>query len=168
MQGPIGVYLNLLLLRRGPRDLPASTPLLVAAAGASFGIEFAGLAHRTTAGLAFARAALDLALMAGAFSALLVLRGQSHRLRQTLSALLGVDALLSLPSAVAVLSASGKEHDELLAYLFLPILAWSVLVNAHIVRSALEVPMLNGVAIAMTFVVVVLLIQQAWPAVGAT
>lgn len=168
MQGSIGVFWDIVLLRRGPRDLPAAWGLLATAAGASFAIEFATIAHRYGAGTALAHASFDLALTAAVFSALLTLRGQGHRLVQTLTALFGIDALLSLPLALLSLSASGDGHQLLAGLIFLALLAWNLLVIGHIVRGALDVPLLNGVAVAMSFTILGLLIDRVWPAAGAS
>ncbi len=168
MLGPIGVFWDIVLLRRGPRDLPAAWPLLAAAAMASFAIEFGMIASRVGAGSALGRAALDLALTTAVFSTLLGLRGQGHRLLQTLTALFGVDALLSLPLAVLALYSSGDAQQLLPALLFLAVLAWNLLVIGHIVRVALEVPLLNGVAVAISFTILSLLIHRAWPAAVAS
>lgn len=167
MQGSIGVFWDIVLLRRGPRDLPAAWGLLATAAGASFAIEFGMIAHRNGAGTALAHASFDLALTALVFSALLAFRGQGHRLVQTLTALFGIDALLSLPLALLSLSASGDGHHLLAGLVFLALLAWNLLVIGHIVRGALDVPLLNGVAVAMSFTILGLLIDRLWPAAGA-
>lgn len=168
MQGSIGVFWDIVLLRRGPRDLPAAWGLLATAAGASFAIEFAMVAHRYGPGTALAHATFDLVLTALLFSALLALRGQRHRLLQTLTALFGIDALLSLPLALLSLSASGEGHHLLAGLVFLALLAWNLLVVGHIVRGALDVPLLNGVAVAMSFTILSLLIDRLWPAAGAS
>ena len=168
MQGSIGVFWDIVLLRRGPRDLPAAWGLLATAAAASFAIEFAMIARHYGTGIALAHSSFDLALTAAVFSALLAFRGQGHRLLQTLTALFGVDALLSLPLALLSLSAGGEGHHVLAGLLFLALLAWNLLVIGHIVRVALDVPLLNGVAVAMSFTILSLLIDRVWPAAGAS
>jgi len=168
MQGSIGVFCDIVLLRRGPRDLPAAWGLLATAAGASFAVEFAMIAHRYGALAALAHATFDLALTVALFSALLALRGQGHRLLQTLTALFGIDALLSLPLALLSLTAGGDGQHLLAGLLFLALLAWNLLVIGHIVRVALDVPLLNGVAVAMSFTILSILIDRLWPAAGAS
>jgi hypothetical protein len=156
MQALVRVFWDIALLRRGPRDVPASGALLVltalayAAIGALQSLLLDGPEH------VLLRTVADLGLTGGVFAACLALGGRRHRLLQTLTAVLGTSALLALP--LLALQVAGWQHGPdgpvalLLELLQLPLLAWYVLVLGHIVRSALEAPLITGLAVAMSYV----------------
>ncbi len=164
MQTLIGVLWDIVLLRRGPGELPSSWALVGALGALSFAIDL--LASRLIIGPdnALLRSLVDLAITVLGFWALLVLRRRVHRAPQTLAALFGTDLLLSIPWIALALLRKGLAHGDdralILDLLSLPLLAWGILVLAHITRSALDVPLANGIAISLSFAVLSLVVAH--------
>jgi len=158
---------DIVLLRRGPRELPASRSLLGALALGYFALSLA-VAHLSTGpDFAITRALLDIGSLVGAFSALLVLRGLGHRVPQTLCALLGTGIVLMLADLVLLAALPGGEPRGAAAMLIELslnlVFLWSVVVTAHIVRAALDVPLLAGLAVASSYAVVMVLVALQLP-----
>jgi hypothetical protein len=155
MQALLKVFWDIALWRRGPRDLPPSRGLLAVAAllyGATSAIQSA-LTDGPT--LALARGVADLGFTGAAFWLCLAIGGRGHRLLQTLTAVFGTGTLLALPMIavlllVAALGPGGPVADAV-KLLVLPLLVWGLAVLAHIVREALEAPLVTGVAVATTY-----------------
>jgi hypothetical protein len=165
------LFIDICLLRGRPQDLPAS--------GFLFGLTLA--ATLATAipillislnGLmpTLAAAAMDVALM------LIFLRGGLYFLKlesrflQTASAMFGTGAiinLVSIPIHMMLIADSGSDLMPLLgSLLYLMLLVWSLVVLGHILRHSLEIPLGGGVAIAVVYFVLILLLVQQLP--GAT
>ena len=158
MQALLKVFWDITLWRRGPRDIPASSALLCIVAlvylltGAVQAVVIYGRA------LAFERALADLAATACFFGVCLLIARRAHRLTQTLTAVLATGVLLSLPMLGLLLLARQVGPDGPLALalqlILLPLQVWYLLVVGHIVRVALEAPLLTGMAVAMTYLLV--------------
>ena len=148
---------GIVLRQLGPEDLPASRLLL----GLTIVIYL--LAQAPVALLAFGTAdnvartlGLDLLLLAGFLWGLLVLTGFRARYRQTLTALLGTGALLSALSVPFTLwRQSMVDVPAGLAAVpsaaILAIVAWSFVVNGHILSRALSRPFSIGLLIAIAY-----------------
>jgi hypothetical protein len=146
-------WLGLCLLRNEPRQLPASPWLL----GLSILCYLAGSLLVTALSygpsLGAQMVLLELLLLVGFVAGLLYLTGKPARIIQTLSALTGAGALLSFPALLLAVIETGAEVQQL-SLLWLALLVWNLLVTAHIMRHALAVSMLVGVAVAMFYIVV--------------
>ena len=158
MQALLKVFWDIALWRRGPRDLPPSRGLLVAAA-VLYAATSAVLAMLIDGpALAPARGVADLGFTAAAFSLCLAIAGRGHRLLQTLTAVHGTGTLVALPMIAVVLLADavGPAGPVAVALklLLLPLLVWGIAVLAHIVRQALEAPLVTGVAVSTTYYLV--------------
>jgi len=100
---------------------------------------------------------LTLALLLWIVLGLLSWRGKMSRLKQTFTALFGTDALLTLinlPFIVYDLPQGGQEAtgvDLLVAFAQLGLMAWSLLVIAHILRHALEMSLQIASIVAVTW-----------------
>lgn len=156
---------GIILWRAGPRDLPASSRLVVFLSALYFGA--GALEARIGYGrpVGFLYAFEDLALTLAVFSLLLLVTQKRHRLPQTLAAVLGTSLLFALPD-FAILGAEplAKGHLMLsfgLGLASLIILVWNLLAVAHIVRSALESTLTVGFAVAATYVLLSYLLAQA-------
>ena len=149
-------FIELALLRRAPQDLAASSALLMLVALVGLG---SGLLLAITAGVPFASAMLqslmDLLLMLGALAVALHLVARRARFLQTATALIGVDALITLLALLPVgLARPDEPQGGLLALsglLFLLLVSWSVMASGHILRHAFGVTLLQGCAIAIGF-----------------
>lgn len=94
---------------------------------------------------------LDLGLGAGLLFAALQVRGHPGRWRQTYIALLGMGALFGVVALVYRLLALALGLEPLAALLDLLLLFWSLLVMEHILRQALEIPLLLAILIAVAY-----------------
>jgi hypothetical protein len=169
MQELLKVFWDIALWRRGPRDLPASRALLAAAALSYLATSAVQSLLVDGPTLAVARGVADLCFTAAVFWLCLAVGRRGHRLLQTLTAVLGTGTLLALPMiALFLLAAALGQQGPVagaLKLLLLPLLIWDLCVLAHIVRLALEAPLVTGVAIATTYYLVgYLFIERLLPA----
>ena len=157
MQALLKAFWDIALWRRDPGCLPDSSTLVVMSAAAYAALSAVQSWMLYGADQLFSRTAADLALLALPIWLLLVFTGRRHRLRQTLSAVLGTGALLS-PFVILLLTLKEPSADTYgLALLVwagsVAVILWYVFVFGHIVRSALDTGLFTGVAIALTYVV---------------
>lgn len=170
----LDAFLQIALRRRGPEDLPDSRFLLLFA-GALYVITQALLATPGSASpLALARSVvLDLLLLCGGLWGLLRLTDHKPRFRQTLTAMFGTGALLSvfmLPINYWFTLASGlglavdpAKPPIVIGIGALAILVWWLVVNGHIFSRALSVSFAIGLAIAAGYYVLSsLVLGQLW------
>lgn len=155
MQALISLLWDIVLIRRGPRDLPSSWALLALLGALYLATSVLGAELAYGAGHAFVRGGLDLVLTVAVFWAALAFRDREHRLMQTLSALFGVGILLAVPDFALLLLIQGasKPAALLLQLLALALLLWNVVVVGHIVRAALDVKLFTGITVAMSYIV---------------
>jgi hypothetical protein len=149
-------FVDLCLLRRRPQDLPASTALLVLVLGAAL---LGGILLSVTAGASLAlglgQTALDLLLMLGALHLALTLLQKRERFIQTATSLVGAETLIGLAALLPV-GLAGPDAEQgaqllLAGLLFMGLVAWSVLVSAHILRHTFAISLMQGAAIAVAF-----------------
>ncbi len=152
-------FLAIVLLREPPQSLPPSPFLLavVLVAQLVLGWILAGMLHYGLArGLAVS--VVSTGLLVGLGGGAVYLRGYPERMLQTVTALAGTGALLdaialplglwAIPPGVEAGEAGGAGGALLARLLYLALLAWSWLVQAHVFRHALSVPF--GVGLAVT------------------
>lgn len=153
MKEIIQAFLDIAMLRRGPEDLPVS----------GFLLGLAGVAYLSTGALTvasysrssgdfFAQLALDFVLMLVFFVALLAINRKTARIGQTLTAVMGTGALLAVISLPLTLwldtqgaASSAAIFPAIGIYL---LVLWSIGINGHILRRALEIPYVGGVVLA--------------------
>ena len=167
----IRTFLLIALRRLGPEDLPDSSLLFGLAATAYAAAQVIVALPLYGAGSALLRAVvLDVLLLYACVWGLLRFTGKPLRFRQTLTALFGTGALLTLllvplnswftvastPDQPAVLPTAG----------ILLILIWSLVVNGHIVARALSTSFGIGLVFSVIyFFINYLVIWQTGPAV---
>lgn len=132
---PLMLFARLLVLRANPQDLPAEPRLLALALVAHVVADVIVLLDSVTWPQALFAALLDTVLLVALAHTALLLRGLGARAIQTLTALAGAGAVLSLLHWLLA-AATGQLSPLLLG---LPFLAWFVIVYAHILRHALSV-----------------------------
>lgn len=159
------VCVDMLLLRRGPQDLPSSWSLLAGLGVAYCSLAFMQVSLVTDAAPAITQAFLATMLLAAYVNAILRMKGLSSRFVQTLSALFLVGGVLTIlmlgPTSALTpfLTALAENPDAqsapqppafaLLAYMLLGF--WSLVVFGHIYRHALNVSMWMGIGTALLF-----------------
>jgi hypothetical protein len=149
-------FVDLCLLRRRPQDLPASSALLALVLGAALlGGMLLSLAAGASLASGLGQTALDLLLMLGALHLALKLLDKRKRFVQTATSLVGTETLIGLVALLPVGLAGPDAHDSpqllLAGLLFMGLVAWSVLVTAHILRHAFDISLMQGAAIAVAF-----------------
>lgn len=148
--------LALVVLRLGPQDLPAgASPLVLAIvlyiAASSLSMAIGQPPEHAVAVMALA-ALLPLLLV----RIVLILAQKAGRWVQTLTALFGSSAVLTIAS-LPLATVAGREEPPLIAALAsLAFFIWSFIVDAHIWRHALEVRFITGLAVAMVLFAVTL------------
>lgn len=140
--------INILLLRQGPQDLPAGRSVLLACLG--FYVLVAALSLNTGRTPEHPTAVLVLAAGLPLILVWIVLgvRNRVSRWEQTLSALYGTSALLSLLTLPLNFD-TGMEPSGPVVVFSLAVFLWSFAVDGHIWRHALEISFAAGLAVAM-------------------
>ncbi len=147
-------FFDIIMQRKGPQDLPASGVLLAISIALYALVGSLLLSFYVTApDRLLAELAVNVSVVAGFYALALKVRGFSARLLQTLTAIFGCDAILSaymLPfhGWHAMLSQDSPIGVLPLVGISL-LLFWTFAVAGHILRHALEIPLLGGVLVAM-------------------
>jgi hypothetical protein len=173
---------DIILLRRGPQDLPFSERALLVTAVLL--VVFAGLINAVqgdSSGMAMVRSAVGIGLSLGVLYLVLLSKQFQARFVQTgLASLLvaAVAAALLLPVLLAAGPLPGPDAKpeslggaQVLSILLFSVIGlWKFVVDAHIVRHALEIRFLLALPItfAMDFAVAVFIVALfGQPAAGA-
>lgn len=153
------LFIDILLLRAGPQDVPASRVLLAAVLAASLTASALLALETFPAPTAMVATGLELVLTAALLALLLGLSGHGARFVQTFTALCGTGALLALLAWPLFGIVMGRPADDglgLMAMLMLwGLYAWSILVIGHILRHALEIGLMRGMLFALAYVLLV-------------
>jgi hypothetical protein len=152
------VFLDIVLWRRGPQDLPSSKFLVFATLLAN---ELVSALHlvvmHESAAAYFVFLVIDPLLLMGWIWLVLRLFNRSDRYAQTISAVLGTSTLLALLLSVPLLMLAGVDHVEtrsaLEQALAVGLIIAFVLVAAHILKIATESNLFTGIAVALTYVI---------------
>ncbi|MBS0557822.1 MAG: hypothetical protein JSR27_10465 [Proteobacteria bacterium] len=163
------VLRDVILLRRGPQDMPHAPRLLVAVCAASLALQLAIASVLGISGDAFGAGLIGLAFNLGVLYLLLGLRGVRSRFVQAALALTSCAMVFAILSVPIVLAAGGKPPtpetmtpaQALLGVLALPVVVWKLIVDAHILRHSLDVPFAAGLLIALFWIVAELTLGAA-------
>ncbi len=144
-----GVVIEIILMRRGPEQLPASTVLLAAVVALSI-IEssFMAFVAPVSLGAAFLQALIDAAVVLLWFRTALTIAAKRERFTQTMTGIFGVNVLFTpamLPLVAALMpyveKADPKNQPPAALVIFtLLIGAWVLVVYVRIVRVAFDCP----------------------------
>lgn len=169
MREIVQAFLDIAMLRRGPEDLPASG-FLLGLAGAAYLLTGAltVAAYSRSSGDFVGQLVLDLGLMLAFFVVLLAINRKATRIEQTLTAVMGTGALLALVSLPLTiwLDAHGAESPTAIfpAIGIYLLVLWSIGINGHILRRALDIPYVGGVVLsAGYFIINVAVFAQLFP-----
>ncbi|GJM11515.1 MAG: hypothetical protein DHS20C11_37910 [Lysobacteraceae bacterium] len=168
----LAIYLAICGLKRGPQDLPASRSLLY----------LSGTLYAATIWLYEIREGdvwtglptviLGIVTTWALYSSLLRFNEKEARLTQTLSASFGCNAIFNLaaapirwPWADAILAKT--EPPPGFGLMLFAIIIWSLVIEGHVVRNAIDTSLGKGMAIALAFaiisVTVLVLVRSALP-----
>lgn len=148
MRQVVLTLLDMVRLRAGPQDLPASAGLALVLALAYVGQGFFAdriLGEPDTA----PRSLIAIAVQFGTIITLLNINKLSARTHQTISALAGTGLLFGLVIITLLLRFDPEQPQAGLALLYLALFLWSLIVDSHIYRHALSVKMSTGILIAV-------------------
>lgn len=142
-------FLDMLRLRSGPQDLPASHRFMVLLA---IGYIAGGFISGSVLGEPdyAARSMVAIGVQFSFIIILLNLRGLGDRIQQTISALSGTGLIFGIIS-IYLLSLIDVENPqvELMAF-YMVLFFWSLAVDGHIYRQALSSKMGTGLLVAVT------------------
>ena len=142
--------LGICLWRANPQDLPTSNPLMFAALVAYGLVDVIGVLDSLSLNNALLAAAVDMLLLVAATHLVLRWRNLENRFPQTLLALAGCGALLSLLAwTTAGLTRGGLDP----AWVWAPFLVWYILVFGHVLRQALAISMVASVTASFLYLV---------------
>lgn len=140
--------IQLTLFRCGPQDMPPGMTALLLATLACAGTAWVSLMAGPGNLDAVPLTALSM-LVAGILAAIvLAARNRAHRLTQTLTALFGASAVIT-SATLPLLLLGAAQMNALWAGIGLVAFFWSLMVDAHIWRHALEVSPATGLVIAL-------------------
>ena len=155
MHAIVNPFIQICLLRQGPQDLPTSGILLTIALAAYTVMSIVWSKISLNATSALLSGLLDTVLLVVLSGALLYAQRRKARLIQTLTALAGTGAiitLIALPISGWLHATDQAAGEGSLALLLLLILTgWSLAVAGHIFRNALSVPYFLGLVLAAAF-----------------
>ncbi len=158
MHALIRSFLEICWFRRGPQDIAAAVVLRnLAITVYTLSGMLVALGAQETPARAILGSLIDAALLALLTLALLRFLGKPERLTQTLTALTGCGTLLNIISYPLLLLFYGAGESPFVSLLLSALAIWNIMIVAHILRHAIEQPLFVGVAVAIVYVVTILL-----------
>lgn len=139
---------GVLLLRDGPQDMPAGTAALTLSIALYIAATAVSISLGEGAENPMAVLALAVALPLILARIVLGIGKRPERWNQTVTALLGTSALLSLVS-LPLATSTGSEPSAVVVIASLVLFFWSFAVDGHIWRHALDVSFAAGLAVAV-------------------
>ncbi len=148
MNGILLNLVNMMRLRGGPQNLPASWPLMVFLLLAFLGQNLA-TGHQLDDPDAAAKSLIAICLQIAVLSALLYWRRQPERFAQTLSALAAVGIVFNAITWALLTQSDPGSNQPALALVWFSVFFWSLFVDANIYRHALSVNLSIGMLITV-------------------
>jgi hypothetical protein len=142
--------IDICFLRAAPQDLPVSRNVMLGSLAAYAAAGVLGVLDVLTLENAIVAAAVDTLLLAAVTHLVLQWRRLENRLTQTLTALAGCGALLSLLAWGAAGLVREAFQPEWVWAVFL---VWYTLVFGHILRHALSITLTAGVAASLLYLI---------------
>lgn len=144
----IRILFDILRLRSGPQDLPAGPGLaiILVAAWLAQGLLTDQVLNEAESA---PRSLFAVLVQVGAVIALLKLSNRATRVPQTISALAGTGFIFGLLAMFLVLQLDPQQPKPGLAFAYLGLFVWSLMVDGHIYRHALSIKMSLGVLVAV-------------------
>ena len=146
-----GIFINLaqmLGLRSGPQNLPASWPLAIILV-AAYLLQNLITGQQLEDEYAAAKSLLAICLQVIVLTGLLYWRRHLERFPQTLSALAGVGIVFNAITWALLTQSNPAVNQPLLALTWFAVFIWSLFVDAHIYRNSLSVPLSMGMLITV-------------------
>ncbi len=139
---------NMLRLRGGPQNLPASWPLAIILVSA-YMLQNLITGQQLEDDYAAAKSLLAISLQVVVLTGLLYWRHHLERFPQTLSALAGVGIVFNAVTWALLTQSDPAGNQPLLALTWFAVFIWSLFVDANIYRHSLSVPFAMGMLITV-------------------
>jgi len=150
------LYFDICLLRKGPQAVPESPFLLLVTLLFNLTISLIAGTITDTFSNALAQALLGFGIMIAFTAIVLSIRGHIKRLSQTITAMLGTEALITIvliPMSMVIIGMDTESVSrflkDALTILWLMVVVWYLLVMAHILRHALSMNLFQGVLLSI-------------------
>ncbi len=146
-----GIFINLanmLRLRGGPQNLPASWPLAIILVSA-YMVQNLITGQQLEDDYAAAKSLLAISLQVVVLTGLLYWRRHLERFPQTLSALAGVGIVFNAITWALLTQSDPAANQPLLALTWFAVFIWSLFIDANIYRHSLSVPFAMGMLITV-------------------
>lgn len=155
IQTVVRPFVEICVLKRGPQDLPDSTILLSIMLVAHTVMTMFLSAITLDIWNAFLAGVMDTLLVSILTGSVLYLHHLKARIVQTLTAMTGTGALITLVAIPLFTWLHGAQQSgagsPVAALLVLGLIAWSLGVSGHILRHALSIPYILGILVAFAF-----------------
>jgi hypothetical protein len=146
-----GVLLNLaqmLRLRGGPQNLPASWPLMIILLSAYL-VQNLVTGQQLEDQHAAAKSLLAICLQVVVLAGLLVWRKHPERFAQTMSALAAMGIFFNVITWALLSMSDPTSNQPILALIWFAVFIWSLFIDAHIYRNSLSVPFAIGMLVTV-------------------
>lgn len=147
----IMLFFRIAVFKRGPQDVPASPLVLKVILPVYVLVNFLILMLNGTASTAVLQIGADFAMMLCFTWPMLYFAGKRARFPQTLSAMVGTDAVISFVAIPAIASLN-SQPSELAYFIMLAMMVWHWLVSGHILRNALDRSWFFGLGLALLYI----------------
>ena len=148
MNGILMNLANMLLLRSGPQNLPASWPLMLLLITAYI-LQNLVTGQQLEDGNAAAKSLIAISLQVLVLTGLLYWRRHMERFAQTLSALAGVGIVFNTITWALLTQSDPALNQPLLAMVWFGVFIWSLFVDSNIYRHSLSVTLSMGMLITV-------------------
>lgn len=148
MNGMLVNLAQLLRLRGGPQNLPASWPLMIFLL-AAYLVQNLVTGQQLEDPNAAAKSLLAVCLQICVLTGLLFWRKHVERFAQTMSALAAVGIFFNIVTWALLSSSDPTQNQPLLALVWFAVFIWSLFVDAHIYRHSLSVPLSMGMLVTV-------------------
>ena len=148
MNGMLVNLAQLLRLRGGPQNLPASWPLMILLLTAYL-VQNLITGQQLEDPNAAAKSLLAVCLQICVLTGLLFWRKHIERFTQTMSALVAVGIFFNIITWGLLSFSDPTQNQPLLALVWFAVFIWSLFVDAHIYRNSLYVPLAIGMLVTV-------------------
>ena len=159
----IDAFWKICLFKLAPQDLPGSSFLMMASAGAYCVASMLGNLMVLSPGAAAVAAVLEVALVGAMTQLLLWIKELGARFQQTFTALMGSGAIvfiMALPISFVQMQ-MGDQGAVLPSVMILVLIFWHLSVVGHILRHAMSAPFFVGVLLAVIYMYVSISVIQS-------
>ena len=150
MQLILRAFFDVILLRKGPEDIPRSALLLALVIGLAIVVNMLfdvviETAYETDFSLEVATELVKIV----SYVIVVMVFGLVSRLMQTMTAMIGCNAILGIVSTGVLMLAQPLGNAELDGVLAWLVIFWLILVEGHIISRAVKLHLVTGIAIAV-------------------